>query len=122
MISFPKSSRSYDATRQVVRFWGFWGYDRSMESSFVVTVDALRRLEPNLSFDADGSKRQEIKLQETKKPANLRANAMPVDGCVLSIVRKFKKRYETAKEATAAGVKLKQGASGLGLTPVEFRE
>jgi hypothetical protein len=90
--------------------------------SFFVTVDALRRLQPKLSFDADGSKHQEIKLQETEKPANLRANAMPVDGCVLSIVRKFKKRYETAKEATAAGVKLKQGASGLGLTPVEFRE
>ncbi len=49
-ISFPNSSRSYDATRQAVRFWG---YDRSMESSFFVTVDALRRLQPNLSFDAD---------------------------------------------------------------------
>jgi hypothetical protein len=48
-ISFPNSSRSYDATRQAVRFWG---YDRSMESSFFVTVDALRRLQPNLSFDA----------------------------------------------------------------------
>jgi hypothetical protein len=49
-ISFPNSSRSYDATRQAVRFWG---YDRSMERSFFVTVDALRRLQPNLSFDAD---------------------------------------------------------------------
>jgi hypothetical protein len=49
-ISFPNGSRSYDATRQAVRFWG---YDRSMESSFFVTVDALRRLQPNLSFDAD---------------------------------------------------------------------
>jgi hypothetical protein len=49
-ISFPNSSRSYDATRQAVRFWG---YDRSMESAFFVTVDALRRLQPNLSFDED---------------------------------------------------------------------
>ena len=49
-ISFPNSSRSYDVTRQAVRFWG---YDRSMESSFIVTVDALRRLQPNLSFDAN---------------------------------------------------------------------
>ncbi len=49
-ISFPNSSRSYDATRRAVRFWG---YDRSMESSFFVTVDALRRLQPNLCFDAD---------------------------------------------------------------------
>jgi hypothetical protein len=54
------------------------------------------------------SKHQEIKLQETKKPANLRANAMPVDGYVLSIDGKLKRRYESAKEATAAGVKLKQ--------------
>ena len=30
-ISFPNQSRSYDATRHAVRFWG---YDRSMENSF----------------------------------------------------------------------------------------
>ena len=44
-ISFPNRSRSYDATRQAVRFWG---YDRSMESSFFVTVDALERPSVNL--------------------------------------------------------------------------
>ena len=48
-ISFPNSSRSYDATRQAVRFWG---YDRSMESSFFVTVGALNRIQPNLRLDA----------------------------------------------------------------------
>jgi hypothetical protein len=48
-ISFPNRSRSYDATRQAVRFWG---YDRSMESSFFVTVDALDRIQPNLRRDA----------------------------------------------------------------------
>ena len=48
-ISFPNGSRSYDATRRAVRFWG---YDRSMESSFFVTVDALNRIQPNLRFDA----------------------------------------------------------------------
>ena len=48
-IGFPNSSRSYDATRQAVRFWG---YDRSMESSFFVTVEALNRIQPNLRFDA----------------------------------------------------------------------
>ena len=36
-------------TRQAVRFWG---YDRSMESSFFVTADALNRIEPNLRRDA----------------------------------------------------------------------
>jgi Protein of unknown function (DUF1488) len=48
-ISFPNGSRSYDATRRAVRFWG---YDRSMESSFFVTADALNRIQPNLRFDA----------------------------------------------------------------------
>ena len=48
-INFPNRSRSYDATRRAVRFWG---YDRSMENTFFVTVDALNRIEPNLRFDA----------------------------------------------------------------------
>jgi len=52
--------------------------------------------------------KEEIKLQETKRPANLRANAMPVDGFVLSIDGKLKTRYESAKDAAAAGAKLKQ--------------
>ena len=47
-ISFPNSSRSYDATRRAVRFWG---YDRSMESSFFVAVDALKQIQPDLRFD-----------------------------------------------------------------------
>ena len=48
-INFPNHSRSYDATRHAVHFWG---YDRSMESSFFVTADALDRMQPNLRFDA----------------------------------------------------------------------
>jgi hypothetical protein len=48
-INFSNRSRSYDGTRQAVRFWG---YDRSMESSFFVTADALNRIEPNLRRDA----------------------------------------------------------------------
>jgi hypothetical protein len=43
-INFPNRSRSYDATRQAVRFWG---YDRSMESS----LDALRFIQPDLKAD-----------------------------------------------------------------------
>ena len=44
-INFPNRSRSYDATRQAVRFWG---YDQSMESSFFVTVAALRQIQPDI--------------------------------------------------------------------------
>jgi hypothetical protein len=48
-INFPNRSRSYDATRRAVRFWG---YDRSMESSFFVTVDALRQIQPDTKTNA----------------------------------------------------------------------
>ena len=50
----------------------------------------------------------ELKPQESKKPANLRANAMPVDGFVLSVDGKLKTRYASATDALAAGAKLKQ--------------
>jgi hypothetical protein len=50
-VNFPNLSRSYDATRRVVRFWG---YDRSMESSFYVTVDALTQIQPDLQSDEAG--------------------------------------------------------------------
>jgi Protein of unknown function (DUF1488) len=48
-INFPNRSRSYDATRHAVRFWG---YDRSMESSFFVTAEVLKQIQPNLRPDA----------------------------------------------------------------------
>lgn len=54
------------------------------------------------------TKSHEIKLQDSKKPENLRANAVPVDGFVLSVDGKLKTRYASAKDATAAGIKLKQ--------------
>ena len=50
-VTFPNQSRSFDATRHAVRFWG---YDRSMESSFFVTWDALKRIQPNLVADEAG--------------------------------------------------------------------
>jgi hypothetical protein len=50
-INFPNQSRSYDATRRAVRFWG---YDRSMENSFYVTAAALLQIQPNLNPDAVG--------------------------------------------------------------------
>jgi len=50
-LKFPNHSRSYDRTRQAVRFWG---YDTSIEYSFFVTVDALARVEPRLRRDEEG--------------------------------------------------------------------
>jgi hypothetical protein len=50
-LSFPNHSRSYDATRRAVRFWG---YDSAMEASFFVTEDALKRIQPNIYPDEAG--------------------------------------------------------------------
>ena len=49
-ISFPNQSRSFDATRCAVRFWG---HDSAMEASFFVTDDPLRRISPSMRFDGD---------------------------------------------------------------------
>ena len=46
-LRFPNASRSYDATRQAVRFWG---YDNAMERSFFVTHDALKQVQPDMQF------------------------------------------------------------------------
>jgi hypothetical protein len=45
-VNFPNRSRSFDATRNSVRFWG---YDKAMEISFFVETDALRTLSPEMS-------------------------------------------------------------------------
>lgn len=50
-LNFPNQSRSYDATRRAVRFWG---YDRSMEWSFYMTEDALKRVRPSIASDEAG--------------------------------------------------------------------
>ena len=44
-LTFPNPSRSFDATRDAVRFWG---YDSAIECSFFVTRGALARLVPVL--------------------------------------------------------------------------
>ncbi len=44
-LTFPNPSRSFDATRDAVRFWG---YDSAIECSFFVTRSALARLVPTL--------------------------------------------------------------------------
>lgn len=50
-LSFPNQSRSYDATRRAVRFWG---YDSAMETSFYVSGDALKSIQPDMQFDEEG--------------------------------------------------------------------
>jgi len=47
-LRFPNLSRSFDATRDAVRFWG---YDSAIECSFFVTRGALSRLVPDLPPD-----------------------------------------------------------------------
>jgi Protein of unknown function (DUF1488) len=50
-LSFPNQSRSFDATRRAVRFWG---YDSAMETSFFVSEAALQRLQPGMMPDESG--------------------------------------------------------------------
>jgi Protein of unknown function (DUF1488) len=51
-LNFPNQSRSYDATRRAVRFWG---HDSAMEASFFVTEEALRQLRPGKQLDESGA-------------------------------------------------------------------
>ncbi|WP_213775871.1 DUF1488 family protein [Bradyrhizobium sp. dw_78] len=41
-------------TKSWTRAVRFWGYDTSIEYSFFVTVDALKRVEPHLRSDEEG--------------------------------------------------------------------
>ena len=50
-LIFPNVSRSYDATRCAVRFWG---YDSAMEISFYVATDALIQIQPGTKSDETG--------------------------------------------------------------------
>jgi hypothetical protein len=50
-LRFPNQSRSYDATRRAVRFWG---HDSAMETSFFVHEDALKQIQPEIRLDGDG--------------------------------------------------------------------
>jgi hypothetical protein len=51
MIDFPNHSRSYDATRHAVRFWG---HDSAIEASFFIDEDALARIQPGVRPDESG--------------------------------------------------------------------
>ena len=45
-LSFPNPSRSFDASKNRVLFWG---YDKTIEISFYVELDALKSLYPEMS-------------------------------------------------------------------------
>ncbi|MDH3377268.1 MAG: DUF1488 domain-containing protein [Gammaproteobacteria bacterium] len=45
-LNFPNPSRSFDAAKNRIRFWG---YDSAMEISFFVEADALKKLCPEMS-------------------------------------------------------------------------
>jgi hypothetical protein len=45
-LNFPNGSRSYDARRNLIRFWG---YDSALEISFFLEVSALCKLNPQTS-------------------------------------------------------------------------
>ena len=42
-LNFPNQSRSYDARRNLIRFWG---HDSALEISFFVEISALYKLNP----------------------------------------------------------------------------
>ena len=50
-LSFPNPSRSFDADKSRVLFWG---YDSAIEVSFFVEADALKRLCPDMSSAETG--------------------------------------------------------------------
>jgi hypothetical protein len=50
-LRFPNQSRSFDATRRAVRFWG---HDGAMEGSFFVGEDALKKIQPDMLPDEGG--------------------------------------------------------------------
>lgn len=51
VLHFPNQSRSFDATRRAVRFWG---HDDAMEGSFFVGEDALKKIQPDMQRDEAG--------------------------------------------------------------------
>ncbi len=44
-LSFPNQSRSFDATKNRVRFWG---YDSAIEISFFMEAEALKKFYPEM--------------------------------------------------------------------------
>jgi len=81
-LEFPNESRSYDATRCAVRFWG---YDSAMEWSFFVTAEALKRMQPSMMeneagmLEAFDSHRPQIRAAAAKLYSQGRKGSYEVD-------------------------------------------
>ena len=65
-LSFPNQSRSFDDSKSRVCFWA---YDKTIEVTFYVETDALKRLSPKMSeveagflqvFDTERNKIQKV--------------------------------------------------------------
>jgi hypothetical protein len=82
-------------------------FDRAVWRASTTNPTARRRTGTARAAPINIKKESDMN-DEATKPRNLRANAVPADGYVLSIDGKLKARYETESEATAAGAKLKQ--------------
>lgn len=50
-LDFPNPSRSFDAAKDRVCFWG---YDRAMEVTFYVEASVLKKLCPDMGEDESG--------------------------------------------------------------------
>ncbi len=75
-LNFPNPSRSFDAKRKRVRFWG---YDSAIEIAFFVEADALRKLCPQMSdveagflmaFDAERTRIYEVATKVYRRGSN----------------------------------------------------
>lgn len=67
-LSFPNHSRSFDGTKNRVRFWG---YDTAIEISFFVESAALRMLVPDMSDgEADTLKAFDVARKQIHEAAN----------------------------------------------------
>jgi hypothetical protein len=67
-LNFPNRMRSYDSTRRAVRFWG---YDSAMETSFFMTEEALKRIQPDMAPDEAGA----LQAFDRNRPSILAAAA-----------------------------------------------
>jgi len=67
-LSFPNHSRSFDGTKNRVRFWG---YDTAIEISFFVEAAALRMLVPDMGDgEADTLKAFDVARKRIHEAAN----------------------------------------------------
>jgi hypothetical protein len=109
----PRSKTRATVSRQV----GHWQSQRTARANYnkgghmakaKVSKDTISEEATDQEPENEKIRSHEIKLQETKRPANLPANPIPVDGFILSVDGKLKARYETSDDAMTAASKLKQ--------------